>query len=384
MLLSLNQVVVYDDRMNLPLFVKKPFAFDLDLEGWKAFFVKNGLPAFRGTQVYEWIFSKGKRDPNLFSSLSKADRSLLLSSFSWTCFEVDSHLHSTDGSEKLLLKTYDGHLIELVIMKYDGRTTLCLSSQVGCKMGCTFCQTGKMGLARNLSAGEILGQLHLANELSGKVTNVVFMGMGEPLDNFDAVIHACKVMIDPKGFGLSKHRVTVSTSGLVSEIERLGKQVPVRLAISLHSTDNEKRSSMMPVNRRYPLPVLKETLMRYPAHPRYGITFEYVLIENKNDSIQDAKKLVSFLHGIKAKVNLIPVNEFPGMEMRASAEVRIRAFQKYLSDRSIPAPVRYSKGQDISGGCGQLAAKREDELKLDPRKLHKERRLQKRTISSGT
>ena len=369
--------------MNLQIFQNKPFAFDLDLKGWKAFFKEKGLPAFKGAQVYEWIFLKGVSDPELFTSLSKSDRVLLMESFAWRCFEVDSHLHSKDGSEKLLLKTHDGHLIELVIMKYDGRTTLCLSSQVGCKMGCTFCQTGKMGLARNLSAGEILGQLHLANELSDRVTNVVFMGMGEPLDNFDAVIQACRVMIDPKGFGLSRHRVTVSTSGLVPEIERLGQEVPVRLAISLHSTDNEKRSSMMPVNRRYPLPVLKETLLKYPAHPRYGITFEYVLIENKNDSILDAKKLVTFLHGLKAKVNLIPVNEFPGMEMKASTQERIRAFQKYLSDRSIPAPVRYSKGQDISGGCGQLAAKRESELALDPRKLHKERRMLKRLSSSS-
>jgi len=199
--------------------------------------------------------------------------------------------------------------------------------------------------------------------------------MGEPLDNYESVIKACSTMIDKEAFNLSKSKVTVSTSGLVPEIKRLGQDLPVRLAISLHNPDNEKRSKLMPINRKYSLEELKKALLEYPAPSRYGITFEYVMIEGVNDSLQDAKKLVHFLHGIKAKVNLIPVNPFPGVAITASTEERIREFQTYLTKRSIPAPVRYSKGKDVSGGCGQLAAKRKDELDMDPRKLRKKRLL---------
>lgn len=233
-----------------------------------------------------------------------------------------------------------------------------------------------MGLKRNLTSGEILSQLLIANSfLDGKsISNVVFMGMGEPLDNYEQVVKACSVMVDPHGFSLSMHKVTVSTSGLAPEIEKLGKDLPVRLAISLHNADDETRSSMMPVNKRYSLSDLKKVLLSYPASKRYGITFEYVMIEGKNDSIEDAKKLVKYLSGLKAKVNLIPINHFPGIEMKPSTADRLRKFQLYLSERSIPAPIRYSRGQDISGGCGQLAAKREDELNMDPRVLHRMRR----------
>ena len=288
-----------------------------------------------------------------------------------------------DGSEKLLLKTFDGLFIEMVIMPYDDRVTLCLSSQVGCRMGCNFCQTGKMGFKRNLSSGEILLQILLANILQDnksqkRISNVVFMGMGEPLDNFDEVAKACKIMIDKGALGLSKAKVTVSTSGLVPEIYRLAREVPVRLAISLHSADDIIRSNMMPINRKYPLEKLKKALLEYPAPARYGITLEYVMIEGVNDSIQDAKKLVKFIHGMKAKVNLIPVNHFPGLKMKPSVQEAIDAFQQYLSDRSIPAPVRYSRAQDVSGGCGQLAAKKENEIHKDPRVLFKERRAELR------
>jgi 23S rRNA (adenine2503-C2)-methyltransferase len=230
-----------------------------------------------------------------------------------------------------------------------------------------------MGFKRNLSSGEILGQLLLANQQK-RVTNVVFMGMGEPLDNYEAVVKACKVMIHPQSFGLSKSKVTISTSGLIPEIIKLGKDLPVRLAISLHSAEDEKRSRLMPINKKYSLQELKKVLLDYPASKRYGITFEYVLIKDRNDHIEDAKKLVTFLHGLNAKVNLIPMNHFPGVEMCASDVERIKKFQQYLSERGIPAPVRYSKGVDISGGCGQLAAKRADELNSDPREIHRKRR----------
>lgn len=291
---------------------------------------------------------------------------------------IDSHLVSQDKSEKFLLETADKLLIEMVLMPHDKRTTLCISCQVGCKMGCTFCQTGKMGFKRNLTSGEIVAQLFIANHAlasRGKVTNVVFMGMGEPLDNYDEVVKACSLMISPSGFGLSKSRVTISTSGLIPAIKRLGVDLPVRLAISLHSADEEKRSRMMPINRTYSLKELKQTLLEYPAPARYGITFEYVMIEGVNDTIEDAKKLVTYLHGLKAKVNLIPVNHFPGVQMKASSSERLNTFQSYLSTRSIPAPIRYSRGQDISGGCGQLAAKREGEIDMDPRHIRRLRAI---------
>lgn len=349
-------------------------ALNQSLADWKAFCVKAQAPPFVAAQIYHWIYQKQILDPMAFSNISLDLRQKLAAEFKWDLLQIDAHLISTDTSEKYLLKTEDGLLIEMVLMPYESRVTLCISCQVGCKMGCTFCQTGKMGFKRNLTSGEILSQILLANKRY-KVTNIVFMGMGEPLDNYDEVIKAASIMVDEKGLGLSKNRVTISTSGLVPEIQRLGKDLPVRLAISLHSADESKRSAMMPVNRKYPLHVLKETLLTYPAPERYGITFEYVMIEGQNDSLEDAKKLVEFLHGINAKVNLIPINHFPGIKMQASSEKRIRDFQLYLTERSIPAPVRYSRGQDVSGGCGQLAAKKEHEINVDPRILARQRRL---------
>lgn len=351
---------------------------DLSLDEWKKWGLQNQLPSFLPLQIYQWIFQKENIDPLTYTNLSQPVRQLLKESFNWSLPSIDSHLVSIDASQKYLLKTHDNLLIEMVVMPYENRSTLCLSCQVGCKMGCTFCQTGKLGLKRNLSSGEILSQIILANQglrNAGHepITNVVFMGMGEPLDNYEEVVKACSIMIDEKGLGLSKSRVTISTSGLIPEIQKLAVDLPVRLAISLHSADDEQRSQMMPVNRKYPLSALKEVLLTYPAPKRYGITFEYVMIKGVNDSIQHAKKLVRFLHGLRAKVNLIPINNFPGIEMHPSDAEPIRLFQSYLTERSIAAPVRYSRGQDISGGCGQLAAKREGELHLDPRELRRQR-----------
>lgn len=362
-----------------------PHILSLNKEEWSSWLKKRGYASFIAGQVVDWIYKKGVVNPELFSNISKPVREELKKSFDSSLLQIKERLPSKDGSEKLLLLTHDQLMIEMVIMPYENRLTLCLSSQVGCKMGCTFCQTGKMGLARDLTSAEILGQIFLANSLAApqKVSNVVFMGMGEPLDNYEEVVKACQIMIDPEALGLSKTKVTISTSGLVPALKKLANDLPVRLAISLHSADNEKRSAMMPINRKYDLAALKEVLLTYPAPSRYGITFEYVMIENENDSLVDAKKLVKFLHGIKAKVNLIPINHFPGIEMHPSKEERLRAFQKYLSDRSIPAPIRYSRGQDVSGGCGQLAAKAKEELEVDPRILQKKRRvLAKNTISS--
>ena len=361
--------------------MSKPYALDWTEQDWISWLAQRGESSYIAKQIYGWLFAQNYSDPSLFTNLSKNLRSALLDELSWELPKIDTRLDSIDGSEKFLLVMKDGLFGEMVLMPTEKRVTLCVSSQIGCRMGCTFCQTGKMGFKRNMSRGEILAQLILANHRlreigdGRRVSNVVFMGMGEPLDNFDEVVAACRIMIDPKAFGLSKHRVTISTSGLVPEIRRLGKEVPVRLAISLHSPDDERRSRLMPVNRKYPLSVLKEALLEYPCSPRYGITFEYVMIRGENDSLLHAKKLVKFLHGLKAKVNLIPMNHFPGNPMRAAEEEQISAFQQYLAARSIPAPVRYSRGQDISGACGQLSAKRKAELEMDPRVLRRQRKL---------
>lgn len=343
---------------------------------WVAWFKEQGENRFRAKQIFEWFYWKGEFNPDNFSNMSKDLREKLKTQFDWSVPTFDTVLSSEDESEKILLKLSDNRLAECVIMPSENRVTLCVSSQIGCKMACTFCQTGKMGFSRNLSTGEILMQITLANKRLGdrKVTNVVFMGMGEPLDNYDEVVPACKAMIDPKLFGLSKHKVTVSTSGLIPEINKLGQDVPVALAISLHTADDAERSKIMPVNRRYPLDELKKALLNYPVQTRHGITFEYVMIQGVNDSIAHAKKLVKFLHGLKAKVNLIPMNPHPGSPMVATDLAQMREFQKYLSDRSIPAPVRYSRGQDVSAACGQLASKRKEEIDLPPRKVALERR----------
>lgn len=362
-----------------------PFALDFSEADWKNWCSSQNAPAYLGKQLLSWLFHRQETSPANFSNIAMGIRQKLAEAFRWELPQIDSILSSQeDSSEKILLRTHDNRLFEMVLMPEERRTTLCVSCQVGCRMGCTFCQTGKMGLTRNLSRGEILSQLVIANRrlkergfADRSVTNIVFMGMGEPLDNYDEVVAACKTMLDPTYFGLSKHKVTVSTSGLVPEIKRLGEDLPVCLAISLHSANEEVRSKMMPINRRYSLQELKETLVNYPVQTRHGITFEYVMIQGVNDSILDAKKLVKFLHGMKAKVNLIPMNPHPGNPQQSSTPEQIAAFQKHLTDRSIPAPVRYSRGRDVSGACGQLANKRQDELHLRPAELRQIRRTER-------
>jgi 23S rRNA (adenine2503-C2)-methyltransferase len=365
------------------------FALDLEVDDWRSWAESQGFPAYLAQQIRQWLFEKGRFEPMQYSNIARPVREALQRSFRWTLPEVDARLDSDDGSEKFLLKTHDGLFTEMVLMPSPNRITLCISSQVGCRLGCTFCQTGKLGFTRHLSRGEILAQILLANQRlvekgeSRRVSNIVFMGMGEPLDNYDEVVPACRTMIDRRGLGLSRHRVTVSTAGMVPEIERLGQELPVRLAISLHSPDDERRSQLMPINRTYPLARLKEALLRYPCPARYGITFEYVMIQGENDSLRHAKQLVHFVHGLKAKVNLIPLNHFPGSPLKRAEAESIRAFQKYLADRSIPAPVRYSRGQDVSAACGQLAAKRAEELDRDPRDLRRERQRRARKNQSA-
>lgn len=327
-------------------------------------------PKFRAKQVMEWIYQRNTIDPEQMSNLPSGLREKM--KLEWDCAlpRVVSSLSSEDGSTKLLLKNSRNQSIETVILRYEGRTSLCVSSQVGCKLACNFCQTGKLGFVAHLSKADIISQLVLANQIlkdeEKKVSHVVFMGMGEPLDNYDHAVSAANTMIDPDYFGLSARHVTISSSGLANRIETLAKDSRAALALSLHAASDELRTELMPINRKFPLARLKESLINYQTATGRKITIEYILIAQKNCRLKDAKDLVRFLHGLRCKVNLIPFNSHPGLPYERPGDDEIRQFQKYLSDRSIPAPVRYSKGLDVSAACGQLAAKDRSELTAAP------------------
>jgi len=329
-----------------------------------------GMQSFRADQIAHWIYKAGVRDPEQMSNLGKDMRQKLFTDLDWHMPEIISKLDSVDGSTKLLLKSHKGHTIESVILRYENRTSLCVSSQVGCKLACDFCQTGKLGFVRHLERGEILSQLYLANEILGpeglRVTHVVFMGMGEPLDNYENAVGAANVMMAEDGFFLSARHVTLSTSGLAPEIEKLALDSRASLALSLHASRDDLRTSLMPINRRYKLERLKEALLYYQKTTGRKITIEYIMIKDSNCGLREAKELVKFLHGLRTKVNLIPFNAHPGLPYDRPSDEDIRTFQKYLADRSIPAPVRYSKGLDVSGACGQLAAKHAESIHAIP------------------
>ena len=337
---------------------------------WTQYFTEKKIPGFRSTQAADWIFKHFVTSPDQMSNVSKDLRADLAQDFDWTLPEIVSALNSKDGSTKLLLKTPTGQYIESVILRYEGRVSLCVSSQVGCKMACSFCQTGKLGFFRHLTTHEIIAQYLIAarivREEGRRLSHVVFMGMGEPLDNYDNVVKSVNMLVSPDGFGLSARHVTVSTSGVVPKIRDLAKDARCALAVSLHAARDDLRQEIMPINRKWPLSELKSALLDYQRETGDKITFEYILIREKNCGLREAKDLMKFLHGFKAKVNLIPFNAHPGMPYDRPSDDEIRAFQVYLADRSIAAPVRYSKGLDVSGACGQLAAKTEESIHLAP------------------
>jgi len=329
--------------------------FVLKYEEIEKMFLEKKIPKYVLKNVLHWIFNKKIFNPLEFSNVGKETRHWLCETFDWTLPSIGQSLSSEDGCTKYALKLYDGKWVEMVLMPYEERVSLCVSSQIGCKMGCVFCQTGQMGFLRNLGFGEILFQLLLAQEtIEKRISHVVFMGMGEPLDNFDNVVQATKLMLSDSFWNLSKQHLTISTCGLPSQILNLAKQVDVRLAVSLHSAINEIRSSMMPVNKSFPLEKLKEALLEYPQG-RHGITFEYAMVDGVNDSLEDAKALIRFLHHIKCKVNLIPINQNSSDFKKATKNDNILKFQNYLNDRGIQTTIRISRGQDIQAACGQLA-----------------------------
>ena len=347
-----------------------PHFLEASLSDWQAAVKTAGKPNFKAKQIHDWIWKKRVFHPSDMTNLSLSDRDWLLTIANWSLPEVDQTLNSSDGTTKILLKGPKNQFYEAVIIRYENRITLCVSSQVGCKLACSFCQTGKLGFFRHLTQGEILGQFALAEQIvkaeNKRITNVVFMGMGEPLDNYDAAIGAANRLIEPEYFGLSARHVTISTSGIATRIDSMARETRASLAISLHAANDKLRRELMPINQKYSLSVLKESLIHYQATTGRKITIEYILIQNKNCGPNHAKELTEFLRGLRCKVNLIPFNAHPGLPYGRPDDETIRSFQKHLASRSIAAPVRYSRGGDVSAACGQLAAKKEDMLNYKP------------------
>jgi len=322
--------------------------------------VELGASRYRGRQLATWIYRKSVYALDAMSDLPKDFRSALSDNRTVTLPDVARVTPSLDGSRKLVFRLEDDSRVSAVIMPDDDRITLCLSTQVGCGYACAFCLTGTMGLERNLTAGEIVGQLLAANALLAedgqRVTHLVFMGMGEPLANFAALVKAVRIFTDAKlGLGYSPRRITVSTVGLVSGIEKLGREdLKVNLAVSLHASSDDVRSQLMPVNKSWNLSALMEAVRKYPLTHRQRVFFEYVMLDGVNDDVEDARRLARLLRGVKAKVNLIPFNDWEGSTFQRPPLPRILAFQSVLLDADITTTVRWSKGEDIGAACGQL------------------------------
>jgi len=333
----------------------------MDLEETRQWVETIGLKAYRAAQIRQWIFKALAGSFEEMTSLSKDARRSLDRSALLRVLEEKEVQVSKDGTRKHLFMLQDGKLIESVLIPERDHFTLCISSQAGCSMGCRFCLTGKQGFKRNLSPSEIADQViqvRRSMDSPDRLTNLVLMGMGEPLANYDAVTKAVRNIVDQDGMNFSNRKVTLSTCGLVPQIRRLGEEVTVNLAVSLNGSDNETRDFLMPVNRTYPLESLMSACREFPLPHGRRITFEYILIKDINDGDQDAKRLAKLLAGIKAKINLIPLNPHEGLDMSPPTQERMLSFQQILVDRQFTAIIRKSKGRDISAACGQLAGKR--------------------------
>ena len=323
------------------------------LEALEAYISGLGKERFRAKQIFKWLYQLDATSFCEMTNVSKEFRRVLEESAMISNLVPEVVEASGDGTRKYLFRLSDGSAVESVLIPDEGRNTLCISSQVGCAMGCAFCLTGSFGLSRNLTTAEIVNQV-CAVKRDQPVRNIVFMGMGEPLANLAAVIPAVKILTDPDGFQFSTRKVTVSTSGLVPEMAELGKAVTVNLAVSLNATTDEIRSQIMPVNRRYPLTELLSACKAFPLPSRRWITIEYVLIRGLNDSVEDAKRLVRLISNIPSKVNLIPFNEHESCTFQSPSQDAIDRFHKYLLDKNVTVITRSSRGSDISAACGQL------------------------------
>jgi len=317
-----------------------------------------GNEKFRARQLYKWVYNKGVLDFREMTNISKSLRLVFKEMFHAELPEVKDVLHSRDGTVKFGFAASDGRIMESVLIPEKDRNTLCISSQIGCRMGCKFCVTGKIGFIRNLTSAEIVGQIMAAKNYLGeqRITNIVFMGMGEPVDNLDTLVHALDIMKNPLGLDFSHRRITVSSVGLLDGLRTLEPKV-AGIAISLNAADDSKRTYLMPINRLYPIREIINFVKGFRGSKRIRITFEYVLIRGLNDSMEDARNLAELLAGVKCKINLIPFNESPYVEFRTPDERSVRQFHEYLLERNFTAIVRDSRGPDIGAACGQLGAR---------------------------
>lgn len=336
-----------------------------------------GVQKFRYDQIFKWLYQKDVSSFDEMSNLSKSLRDDLKAKYSISRLEPKLIQESRDGTRKVLFELPDGKTIESVLIPSDDRLTLCISSQVGCAMACSFCMTATLGLARNLSQYEIIEQVMACNRIAqGQITNLVFMGMGEPFHNYENVVSSIHFILDHNGIGLGKRKVTVSTCGLVPEIKKFRDECDAKLAISLTATTDKMRDKLIPVNKRYPLKELMQALKAFPRSPRESVTFEYTLLKDVNDSLEDAKRLVQLLKGVRAKVNLIPFNPFPGTHFESSDDDTMYAFQNVLYHAGIQTNIRKSRGQDILGACGQLKAAHDQK----PQILQRQARVHEETV----
>lgn len=341
---------------------------DLDVEQLTAWFAANGEKPFRARQVLRWIYKAGESDFDAMSDLAVSLREKLKQI---ACVQAPTVIRdelSDDGTRKWLLDMGAGNAVETVFIPEEGRGTLCVSTQAGCALDCAFCSTGKQGFNRNLGVAEIIGQLWLANRNVGRdadggwpVSNVVLMGMGEPLLNFDNTVSALHLMLDDNTYGLSRRRVTVSTSGIIPAMDRLREECPVALAVSLHASNDALRNTLVPINQKYPLWQLMAACRRYLERaPRDFITFEYVMLEGVNDSVQQARELVRLVHDVPCKFNLIPFNPFPQSPYKRSGSEAVHRFRDVLMQADIVTTTRKTRGDDIAAACGQLAGQVQD------------------------
>jgi 23S rRNA (adenine2503-C2)-methyltransferase len=333
-------------------------AAELELSELETQLAARGAPRFHARQIFRWIYRSGVTDLSAMTDLGRDLRTELATFLTVGTPRVAGKERSTDGTTKFLLELADGHLIESVFIPDTPSQTFCLSTQVGCAMKCAFCLTAKMGIIRNLTAGEIVGQVRvLLRELDmlGTPFNIVLMGMGEPLHNYDATMKALRILGDRSGLAVPAKRITLSTVGVLPALERLATEpfMP-NLAISLHATTEDMRDRLVPINRKYGLEDLLDACRRFPLKRRNRITFEYVMLDGVNDTPEDARRLVKLLHGIKAKVNLLPLNAAPGIPFERPSDERVNRFAATLADHGVTVSVRRSRGRDIRAACGQL------------------------------
>lgn len=332
--------------------------FDITLKDLESIIETLGVKPYRAYQIYKWVYQMDTADFDLMTNLPKSLRVTLKSMFHFGLPRPEEARVSKDGSTKFVFATHDNHFVESVFMPENGKSTLCLSTQIGCKMSCAFCVTGKIGFIRDLTAAEIVGQVMAVRPHMGddRITNIVLMGMGEPVDNIENVLRAIEIMEEPLGLKISHRRLTVSTVGLVDGLRLIGPK-KAQLAISLNAATGATRTRLMPINRVYSLHDVIAYVKSLGNMGRTRVTFEYVMLKQVNDSLEDARLLADLLKGVKCKINLIPYNESPYGEFQSPDEESVKRFQSYLINRHFTAIVRDSRAADIGGGCGQLGMK---------------------------